>query len=98
MRANVMNATDAREWREHLAQKFNNPALDGRPQEGEEEEFDPETMCGVRVDGPEDGPCGKPKTRIAIEPFTPGRFKTECCEDCFKSFRQEGYFDGGRVG
>ncbi len=60
-----------------------------------EEEFDEETMCGVLVDL--DSRCGKPIARIAIEPYTPGHFKTECCEDCWGSFVSGGYIDGGKI-
>jgi hypothetical protein len=62
------------------------------PDEGMDEEENP---CMVFVDlGIR---CGKPITRIAIEPYTPGRFKTECCDDCWRSFMSEGYFDGGKA-
>lgn len=69
--------------------------LDGKAVDDDEEEFDEETMCGVFVDL--GSRCGKPITRIAIEPFTPGRFKTECCEECFNSFMRDGYIDGGKT-
>ena len=67
----------------------------GHCSKSEEVEFDEETMCSVFVDL--DIRCGKPITRIAIEPYTPGRFKTECCEDCWKSFMSGGYIDGGKI-
>lgn len=60
-----------------------------------DEEFDDETQCGVLVDLGER--CGKPKTRIVEEPFTPGRFTIKCCDDCARNFLDEGYHDRGKV-
>lgn len=69
-------------------------AVDG---DDDEDDFDDETMCGVLVDGPEDGPCGKPITRIVEEPWTPGRFTVRCCDDCAQGFIDDGYYDRGTV-
>lgn len=73
----------------------NDPYFDMPNVHEDEDEGEEENPCMVLVDLGEH--CGKPISRIAIEPYTPGRFKTECCEECFVSFMREGYIDGGKA-
>lgn len=68
----------------------NDPHFD-MPSVGDED--DEENMCGVLVDL--DSHCGKPITTIVEEPWTPGRFQIECCDDCAKGFIDEGYHNRG---
>jgi hypothetical protein len=46
--------------------------------------------CQVANEGP-GSKCRKPITHRVEEPWTPGRFRTDCCADCAQGFVDNGY-------
>jgi hypothetical protein len=55
----------------------------------------PDGYCEL---APEPGAhCYRKAVRVVSEPYTPGRFKIKCCDECAQSLIDSGYHDRGLV-
>lgn len=59
----------------------------------EREEWDDEYHCSISPEGPGTH-CYNARTRTVYEPYTPGQFALECCEEHAESLISQGYLRG----